>query len=57
MQAGLLLVQSRRDSHWVALQRVLQYLKEAMSVDIKYTEYPSVLEGFSDAKWTSDPDQ
>ena len=45
------------DRHWVALYRVLRYLKGAMNLGIKYTGFPSVLEGFSDANWISDSDQ
>jgi hypothetical protein len=39
------------------LYRVLRYLKGAMNLGIKYTGFPSVLEGFSDANWISDSDQ
>jgi hypothetical protein len=45
------------DRHWVALYRVLRYLKGAMNLGIKYTVFVSVLEGFSDANWISDSDQ
>jgi hypothetical protein len=48
---------SQGDRHWVALYRVLRYLKGAMNLGIKYTGFPSVLEGFSDANWISDSDQ
>jgi hypothetical protein len=37
------------DRHWVALYKVLRYLKGVMNLGIKYTEFLSVLEGFSDA--------
>ena len=37
------------DNHWRALQRVLRYLKGAMSYGINYTRYPKVLEGYCDA--------
>jgi hypothetical protein len=37
------------DRHCVALYIVLRYLKGAMNLGIKYTGYPLVLEGFSDA--------
>jgi hypothetical protein len=45
------------DRHWVALYRVLRYLKGAMNLGMKYTGFMSVLEGFSDANWISDSDQ
>ncbi|WVZ49372.1 hypothetical protein U9M48_000739 [Paspalum notatum var. saurae] len=45
------------DDHWRALERVLCYLKETMSYDIHYTEYPRVLEGYCDANWISDADE
>jgi hypothetical protein len=48
---------SRGDRHWVALYRVLWYLNGAMNLGIKYTGFPSVFEGFSDANWISDSDQ
>jgi hypothetical protein len=37
------------DDHWHALERVLRYLKGAMSLGIHYTGYPTVLEGYCDA--------
>ena len=39
------------DIHWVALERVLRYLKGTMSYGIHFTGYPSVLEGYCDANW------
>jgi hypothetical protein len=35
--------------HWHALERVLRYLKGAMSFKIHYSRYPAMLEGYSDA--------
>jgi hypothetical protein len=45
------------DGHWRALERVLRYLKGTMSLDIHYTGYPIVLEGYCDANRISDADE
>lgn len=42
------------NDHWIALRRVLRYLKHTLSYGILYTRYPAVLEGYSDANWISD---
>ncbi|GKA57288.1 zinc finger, CCHC-type containing protein [Tanacetum coccineum] len=39
--------------HWQAIQRVLKYLKKTMDYSLIYTGYPSVLEGYTDARWIS----
>ncbi|GJR29736.1 zinc finger, CCHC-type containing protein [Tanacetum coccineum] len=39
--------------HWQAIQRVLKYLKKTMDYSLKYSGYPSVLEGYTDASWIS----
>ncbi|GJX81756.1 hypothetical protein Tco_0331237 [Tanacetum coccineum] len=39
--------------HWQAIQSVLKYLKKTMDYRLKYTGYPSVLEGYTDASWIS----
>ncbi|XP_074314602.1 secreted RxLR effector protein 161-like [Silene latifolia] len=39
--------------HWVAVKRVLQYLKKTMNYGLTYMEHPSVIEGYSDASWIS----
>ncbi|GJT05530.1 zinc finger, CCHC-type containing protein [Tanacetum coccineum] len=39
--------------HWQAIQRVLKYLKKTMDYRLTYTNYPSVLEGYTDASWIS----
>ncbi|GKC38403.1 zinc finger, CCHC-type containing protein [Tanacetum coccineum] len=39
--------------HWQAIQRVLKYLKKTMDYRLKYTGYPLVLEGYTDASWMS----
>jgi hypothetical protein len=45
------------EDHWQVLERVLRYLKGTMSYGIHYTGYPSVLEGYCDANWTSDAEE
>jgi hypothetical protein len=45
------------EDHWRALERVLHYLKGTMSLDIHYTGYPTVLEGYCDANLISDVDE
>ncbi|KAK9724038.1 hypothetical protein RND81_05G043600 [Saponaria officinalis] len=37
--------------HWVAVKRVLRYLKQTMDYCLNYVGFPSVLEGYSDASW------
>ncbi|GJU74953.1 zinc finger, CCHC-type containing protein [Tanacetum coccineum] len=37
--------------YWQAIQRVLKYLKKTMNYRLKYSGYPSVLEGYNDASW------
>ncbi|GKC35573.1 hypothetical protein Tco_1047957 [Tanacetum coccineum] len=39
--------------HWQAIQQVLKYLKKIMDYSLTYTGYPSVLEGYIDARWIS----
>ncbi|CAM8940913.1 unnamed protein product [Rhodiola kirilowii] len=39
--------------HWQAVHRVLRYLKGTMNLGLIYSEFPSVIEGFSDASWIS----
>jgi hypothetical protein len=36
------------DNHWRALERVMHYLKGAVSYDIHYIGYPKVLDGYCD---------
>ncbi|GJV96924.1 hypothetical protein Tco_1548501 [Tanacetum coccineum] len=39
--------------HWQVIQRVLEYLKKTMDYRLMYTGYPSLLEGYTDARWIS----
>ncbi|CAM8926448.1 unnamed protein product [Rhodiola kirilowii] len=39
--------------HWQAVHRVLWYLKGTMNLGLVYSEFPSVIEGYSDASWIS----
>ncbi|CAM8986956.1 unnamed protein product [Rhodiola kirilowii] len=39
--------------HWQAIHRVLRYLKGTMNFGLVYLNFPSVIEGFSDASWIS----
>jgi hypothetical protein len=35
----------------------MRYLKGTMSLDIHYTKYPTILEGYCNANWISDVDE
>ncbi|XP_070014962.1 secreted RxLR effector protein 161-like [Nicotiana sylvestris] len=37
--------------HWMAMKRVLGYLKHTQNYALHYNKYPSVIEGYSDANW------
>ncbi|CAM8944479.1 unnamed protein product [Rhodiola kirilowii] len=39
--------------HWQAIHRVLRYLKGTMNLGLVYSDFPSVIEGYSDASWIS----
>ena len=43
--------------HWEALARLMKYLRGTMDYAIKYSGFPAVLEGYSDANWISDSDE
>jgi hypothetical protein len=45
------------DDHWRALERVMHYLVGTMEYRIHYSDFPAVLEGYSDANWISDLDE
>ena len=42
---------SPNENHWKAMKRLLGYLKHTQDYALHYTEYPAVLEGYSDANW------
>ncbi|KAL0423210.1 UNVERIFIED_CONTAM: Retrovirus-related Pol polyprotein from transposon TNT 1-94 [Sesamum radiatum] len=43
--------------HWVALRRLLKYLKGTINLCLYFNKYPGVLEGFCDANWVTDNDE
>jgi hypothetical protein len=45
------------DDHRCALERVVRYLVGTVEYGIHYSGFPAVLEGYSDANWTSDLDE
>ncbi|GJX07353.1 hypothetical protein Tco_0195285 [Tanacetum coccineum] len=47
------LMANNGQAHWQAIQHVLKYLKKTMDYSLTYTDYPSVLEGYTDASWIS----
>ena len=38
-------------THWMAMRRVLGYLKHTQNFALHYKNYPIVIEGYSDANW------
>ena len=38
-------------AHWKAVNRVFGYLKRTINFGLFYSEFPTVLEGYSDASW------
>ena len=49
--------QSPDHLHWVAIHRVLKYLRGTSDYCLCYSGFPKVLEGFSDAKWIFDSNE
>ncbi|XP_070026362.1 secreted RxLR effector protein 161-like [Nicotiana sylvestris] len=49
--------QNGSHDHWNALVRVMKYLRGTMNYGIKYSGFPTVLEGYSDANWISDSNE
>ncbi|KAK1667679.1 hypothetical protein QYE76_055838 [Lolium multiflorum] len=45
------------NDHWIALDRVMRYLRGATTYGLQYIGYPYVREGYSDANWISDADE
>ncbi|XP_070002328.1 secreted RxLR effector protein 161-like [Nicotiana sylvestris] len=43
--------------HWSVLYRLMKYFRGTMNYGILYSEFPSTLEGYSDANWISDSDE
>uniref|UniRef100_A0A2N9GK43 Reverse transcriptase Ty1/copia-type domain-containing protein n=1 Tax=Fagus sylvatica TaxID=28930 RepID=A0A2N9GK43_FAGSY len=42
--------------HWKAIARVFGYLKKTKDLELYYSGYPAVLEGYSDANWVTSVD-
>ena len=42
---------SPNENHWKGMKRLLGYLRHTQDYALHYTEYPAVLEGYSDANW------
>jgi hypothetical protein len=40
--------------HWNAVNRILRYLKHTLDYGIHYTDFPAIIEGYSDASWNTD---
>ena len=40
--------------HWTVLERVFRSLRDTIGYYLTYTEYPDVIEGYSDANWVTD---
>ena len=45
------------NEHWIAICRILKYLKGTMDYCILFTSSPFVIDGYSDANWISDSDE
>ncbi|KAA0055474.1 Retrovirus-related Pol polyprotein from transposon TNT 1-94 [Cucumis melo var. makuwa] len=39
--------------HWNAIERIMRYLKKIQNLGLHYNKFPAVLEGYSDADWSS----
>ena len=37
--------------HWKAIARVFNYLKRTINLSLFYSNFPAVMEGYSDASW------
>ncbi|XP_070047410.1 secreted RxLR effector protein 161-like [Nicotiana tomentosiformis] len=38
-------------THWMAMKRVLGYLRHTQDYALHYSKYPAVIKGYSDANW------
>ncbi|KAK8635371.1 hypothetical protein V6N13_004110 [Hibiscus sabdariffa] len=45
------------NEHWIALKRLLKYLRGTMDWKLNFVGFPAVLEGYCDANWVSDNDE
>ena len=43
--------------HWIAITRLLKYLKGTVDLCLHYSKFPAVLEGYCDANWISGNDE
>ncbi|XP_071704990.1 secreted RxLR effector protein 161-like [Rutidosis leptorrhynchoides] len=39
--------------HWQAIRQVLKYLKKSMNYSLSCSGFPSIIEGYTDASWTT----
>ena len=39
--------------HWKAIGIVFGYLKETKNLDLYYSKFPAIFEGYTDASWIS----
>nr|XP_033510411.1 secreted RxLR effector protein 161-like [Nicotiana tomentosiformis] len=44
-------ISNPNQAHWVAMKRVLGYLKYTQDYALYYNNYPAVVEGYSDTNW------
>ncbi|WVY98265.1 hypothetical protein V8G54_030416 [Vigna mungo] len=49
--------QRPNQEHWDTLSRLMRYLRCSMDYAIKYSGFPAIIEGYSDANWISDSDE
>ena len=49
--------QSPNKDLWVAIRRVLKYLRGIIDYGLCYSEFPNVLEGCSDDNWIPDSNE
>ncbi|XP_070662455.1 uncharacterized mitochondrial protein AtMg00810-like [Malus domestica] len=44
---------SPNDEHWLAVERVLRYLRRTINHGLNYDKFPAVFEGYSDVDWNT----